>query len=159
MACQWVERNCQKWKRAHKNMKAYSVFPFPWLLPWYAMLITNTPEGVCFGSDRLAYSRPINFPRNLEKWKARLKYTRMHARAHTHITHYLFEDTGEILRQQVLESQIAEEKRRKVNQHSILWCLYSQGICKFVTEGWLVRNQTRAWETKMEFSDHYGAET
>ena len=38
---------------------------------------------------------------------------------HTYITHDLFEDTGEILRQQGLEGQIAEEKGRKVNEHNI----------------------------------------
>ena len=47
-------------------------------------------------------------------------HTHTHTHTHTHITHYLFEDTGEILRQQVLESQMAEEKRRKLNQHNIL---------------------------------------
>lgn len=82
------------------------------------MLITNTPEDFCFGSDRLVYSRPINFPRKFEKQKARLKYTCMHV--HTHTPPIICFKTIEILRQQVLESQIAEEKRRKVNQRNIL---------------------------------------
>ena len=51
----------------------------------------------------------------------------------------------------------SNEVKSKPTQHSVMPLL--SGICKFVTEGWLVRNQTRAWETKMEFSDHYGAET
>lgn len=133
MAYQWVERNSRKWKRAHKNMKAYSVFPFPWLLPWYAMLITNTPEGFCFGSDRLPYSRPINFPRNLEKWKARLKYTRMraHTRMHVHTCMHVRTHTHHPLSvwRYWRNSKAAstwksdswrEEKESKPTQHSVM---------------------------------------
>lgn len=68
-----------------------------------------------FSCGGLACSTAITFPRKTRKVKSWIKTL-----THPHITHLLFEDTGEILRQQGLEGQVAEEKGREVNEHSIL---------------------------------------